>query len=954
MPNGPKTGAIRTRLVNPDTSPFEAREPGLTHLSTETGRRGNVTHVADVACPQCSNACDQAHKFCPVCGFPISEYSNKNPDDPLIGTTLPGGYVILELVGVGGMGRVYRAEQKALGRTVAVKIIHPHLLGDESASVRFITEARAASRLNHPNSVAVIDFGKNGNQLYLVMEYLRGRDLARVAYEDGPLPFRRIVDVLVQVLAALSEAHHLGIIHRDLKPENVVLEPMRTGGDFVKVVDFGLAKMKADINTTNITLPGIVCGTPDYMAPEQGRGDPIDARSDLYACGVILFQLLTGRLPFEADSPTQVVLMHLSIPPPNPAAIAPEREIPEDLVVATLLALEKDAKKRFQTADEFAMALRASIAQLDTPSGKFSYDSPSGRYQHDAGIICSSCKAIVPRGQKFCGDCGARITQASVPAGPSSLSLPRKGDRPSSIRLPLPFTARDEDIEWLEACRFEVDSTVVPVRIVGESGAGKTRLLREFLSAAAAAGDFVVETGPDPWGAEVGYHVLRSAIVGLAALPSDGGEPSHWSAATSEARRGLLEVFGKGERPESRRDVWSKPPAGSLSMEDRRFMAAEALRWAIMRAQENAERHRVVLAIDDLHNIDGSSRNAFSDVLSEPPLAAMLLIATHLPGFEPRWSGAQRPLPGLPTNVAASLVKGAAPPRSSSGEQARTVPPLYIDQLVRFNMEGGSDPPPRIADLIALRIERLPQDARRTLQALAVLGDAADLGSLRRLLPDLRTLDGNLGVLIAAGMAEERPAGISTAHPLLRDVTLATIPAAVRRELHAKAATDETGDPLPLPLEVQALHQYHAQNSFEALMLLEQVADRSAARGDSSGSVLALRRGLDLARREMFRGELDDPMRAVLIFSRKLGDALARSGDLTDADGVLREALDLAGPSGPERARVLGSLAFVARERSRGTEATGYLREALEIAKQSAANDLVHSLERMRRDWMSG
>ena len=172
------------------------------------------------------------------------------------------------------MGRVYRAEQKALGRTVAVKIIHPHLLGDESASVRFITEARAASRLNHPNSVAVIDFGKNGGQLYLVMEFLRGQRPRARRLREGPLPFRRIVDVLCQVLAALAEAHHLGIIHRDLKPENIVLEPLRSGGDFVKVVDFGLAKMRAEVATPNITSPGIVCGTPDYMAPEQGRGDP--------------------------------------------------------------------------------------------------------------------------------------------------------------------------------------------------------------------------------------------------------------------------------------------------------------------------------------------------------------------------------------------------------------------------------------------------------------------------------------------------------------------------------------------------------------------------------------------------------------------------------------------------------------------------------------------------------
>ena len=142
-------------------------------------------------CPQCAAVCDDSHRFCPSCGFPIGKIA-ASADDPLVGRTLPGGYLILELVGVGGMGRVYRAEQTTLGRTVAVKIIHPHLVGEENAAARFITEARAASRLNHPHSVGIIDFGKSPDgQLYLVMEFLRGRDLASVAYEEGPLPVRR-------------------------------------------------------------------------------------------------------------------------------------------------------------------------------------------------------------------------------------------------------------------------------------------------------------------------------------------------------------------------------------------------------------------------------------------------------------------------------------------------------------------------------------------------------------------------------------------------------------------------------------------------------------------------------------------------------------------------------------------------------------------------------------------
>jgi serine/threonine protein kinase len=897
--------------------------------------------VPELACPQCGNLCVETHKFCPVCGFPIHEFFQKSPEDPLIGTTLPGGYVLLELVGVGGMGRVYRAEQKALGRTVAVKIIHPHLLGDESASVRFITEARAASRMNHPNSVAVIDFGKNGSQLYIVMEFLRGRDLARVAYEEGPLPFRRVVDILRQVLTALSEAHHLGIIHRDLKPENIVLEQLRSGADFVKVVDFGLAKMRAEV-ASNVTSPGIVCGTPDYMAPEQGRGDPIDARSDLYACGVILYQLLTGVLPFEGDSPTQVVLMHMSKRPLDPRDAAPPRNIPRTLAEVTLKALEKDAKDRYQSADEMSEGLAAALAAAEAPA------RPASDGQ---GVICSSCGALVPRGQKFCGECGARVI-SSLPSPGKAGAQPKQRDRASMPSLPLPLTDREDDLDWLAASLMEASASFVAARMVGEHGAGKSRLLREFLDP--LIDDLVVRVGPDPWGSEVGYHTLRDAVAKLAELPADGGGPPAWASASPEARQGLAEIFGRGEPISPRGEIWSRSQRPGLSPNDRRFVVAEALRWALLRAQQQAAGRPVVLAIDDLHAVDGASKNAVFDIVSDPPPGPTLLIATHLPTFEPRWADAPRVLGGLTPTTAAALANNDALARPGSaaattGSHDHRVPPLYLDQLVRFAMEGGSSPPPRLADLIAQRIERLPHDARRTLQALAVLGDATGLAMLDRLLPEQSGFIEHVGALRVAGMVDQTDGTFSTTHPLFRDVTLATIPAAVRRELHAQAAL--IAAEMALPIEVQALHSYHAQNAFESLMLLEQVADRAAARGDQDGCVLALRRGLDLARREMFRGELDDPVRAVLIFSRKLGDALAAAGDLTDAEGVLREALDLAGPSGSERARVLGSLAYVARGRDRTIEATVYLREALELARQTDAQDLMLSLDRMRREW---
>jgi serine/threonine protein kinase len=899
------------------------------------------------SCPQCSSSCDDAHKFCPSCGFPVGKVA-VSPDDPLIGRSLPGGYLILELVGVGGMGRVYRAEQTNLGRTVAVKIIHPHLVGEENAAARFITEARAASRLNHPHSVGIIDFGKSPDGLlYLVMEFLRGRDLARVIYEDGPLPFRRIVDVLRQTLAALAEAHNEGIIHRDLKPENIIVEPVRSGGDFVKVVDFGLAKIRADTSQPSITSPGIVCGTPEYMSPEQARGDVLDARSDLYAVGVILYQLLTGKLPFEADSPTQVVLAHLTQMPRDPAEVAPERRIPKALIEVALRILSKEPVDRYQDSDELSAALGEALAIIE--------DRVSLRGPPAVAVRCPACNALNPASQKFCGECGAATTSTQMTtlpplrSQPATSITPKAGpesgieslDAASERARPgaLPFIGRQEELAWLEARRGEARS-LAGARIVGDVGVGKTRLVREFLNVASAAGDVVVQTGPDPAWAEIGYWALRRAIVNLAALPENGGGVREWVAATPEARRGLADVF----------DHESPDRAAALSPDERRFAAAEALRWAFVRASERARGHRVVLAVDDLHCVDGASRNAFADTLSDPPLVPALLIATHAPGFEPGWAAdvaAARTLGGLPTSEVAKVISQSARPSGPALLGTRTIVPLYLEQLLRYSREESGVAPPGLADVIAVRVERLPADARRVLQAAAVWGDDGDDEVLTRMLGDQVDLVEALGFLRRAGMILVDRASVRTAHPLLREVTLATIPAAVKRELHAAAAV--LCDERDLPIEVRALHESWGGTAFQALLLLERVSVLASARGDHPGAIMALRRGLELGRRELFRGELDDPLRAVLIFSRKLGEALVRGGQLNDAEGVLREALDVAGPSGKDRAAVLGALARVAHDRDRRQEARDYLREALELASRSGSHELMTSLETLRR-----
>ncbi len=889
------------------------------------------------------------------------EKLHEQPDDPLIGCTLPGGHVVLELIDVGGMGRVYRAEQKMLGRTVAVKIIHPHLLGDETVEARFITEARAASQLNHPNSVGVIDFGKFEGRLYMVMEFLRGRDLATVAHEEGPLEPERILDIMTQTLAALEEAHHNGIVHRDLKPENIVLAPLRSGGDFVKVLDFGLAKVLQQARNKRITDPGMVCGTPEYMAPEQARGDDVDHRADLYACGVLLFELLTGQLPFDGASPREVVLMHLSTLPPDPRTVAPDRGLWPEVVDVVMSALAKSPAERPATASAFAAALKDAF----TANKRLSRRA-------EGGVKCPACDSPMPANQKFCGECGTSLTQLPPESVPpfDSLPSPASSSAPSDeATFPLPFVGRDDELGWLFERRDAAAKTLVSCALVGHAGMGKTRLLDEFSSAAGGWGDVVVVVRPDPWWCEKGYFALRDAIRQLADLPDDGGDPSQWPGASPEVRAGLSTIFeraGGNNKGDDQTRSWVETPPLATEQSERRQLSAEALRWALGRAQDRAKEGQVILAIDDFHAVDGASRNAFNDVVAEPPLLPALIVGAYRPSFKAGWDEHTEVLDvrGLPTAIASSLLgDDVVVPDNTGGEIATDGPsslnhgrvsPLYVEHMLRFMQEGFEDPPNKLADMIALRIERLAAEARRVLQAVAVLGDTTRSAQLVSLLPDIAELSKQMNVLNDAGLVSIADGIIATSHPLVRDVTLASTPHAVLRGLHGRARRDVGVDHPSAPIEANALHAYHADESFEALMLLERVALARRDRDDAAGAVASLHLALNLARREMARGELDDPEAAVLMFSRKLGDALVLDGKATDAEGILAEALNLAGPVSPERSRILASLANIAQRAGRPDTAYQRLDEALAIAERGNHPTLLATLEQMRSRWVAG
>ena len=334
-------------------------------------------------CPRCETRFPTGERFC----LHDSSVLVEEEDMARLGT-LVGNYRLDKILGRGGMGTVYSGEHVYIKKPVAVKVLHPQFARYTEAVNRFLREARAASSINHPNIVDVTDFGLLGDGLvYFVMEYLDGKSLEDVIEREGAVELHRALNIANQMALALEAAHAQGVIHRDLKPDNVMLLPrpgrrdlvrLSTGDtisggpvleretmwDFVKLLDFGIAKVLVPDELTAETVQGAVFGTPEYMSPEAARGEDVDHRADIYSLGVILFDMLTGRPPFEAQAANEVLQMQIHRAPPSPREFAPHREITEAAERVILTAMQKDPSRRYQNMGELRTDLQGAYGSV--------------------------------------------------------------------------------------------------------------------------------------------------------------------------------------------------------------------------------------------------------------------------------------------------------------------------------------------------------------------------------------------------------------------------------------------------------------------------------------------------------------------------------------------------------------------------------------------------------------
>jgi eukaryotic-like serine/threonine-protein kinase len=412
--------------------------------------------------------------------------------DPLIGVVVADRYRIKEPIGRGGMGVVYRVEHARIGKLMALKLLTGELTRDPQQVARFKREAQLVSRLSHPNTVQVFDFGASDGLVYLAMEYLKGEDLGHLIRRVGPLSVERTLKIVVQICSSLAEAHQMGMVHRDLKPENIIVMQGGEDEDLIKVLDFGLAKLREGGELSEVTSRGAIVGTPYYMSPEQIRGDDVGPESDVYALGALTYACLTGTVVFDAHTPMGVLTKHLTELPESPSQRFPELKIPLSVSQLVMATLEKDPKRRLPSVTELQTSLIHELEHggkqgdverlLDFSHLRHATDAADAdaatrdeveNYERKLRQRGRAVWAVVGLALASAGFFGFRAFQRwTAPPVFTGVELEPNDAASDATRVPLPFSAKgiigkrlDKERSDRDFYRFEVPGGGTPVTL---------------------------------------------------------------------------------------------------------------------------------------------------------------------------------------------------------------------------------------------------------------------------------------------------------------------------------------------------------------------------------------------------------------------------------------------------------------------------------------------------------
>jgi serine/threonine-protein kinase len=785
----------------------------------------------------------------------------------LVGRVLGDKFKLTACIGIGGSGAVYKADQIALGRTVAVKILNEELSADTRMISRFRGEAMSASRLNHPNCVSIIDYGQAPDGLlYLAMEYVKGPTLTQLLVNENPLDVDRVLDIISQTLHGIEEAHLAGVIHADLKADNIILDQRRAGTDTVKIVDFGIARLVTGVKDVNEDRS--ISGTPEYMAPEVISGAPPSFASDIYAVGIILYELLAERTPFFAGSTTEILTNHLKA---QPQSLTLRRDnVPPTVDVVMTKALAKHPTDRYTTAAEMreaVMQIRARMRNIPTTDK------------------CVSCGASCQPAWKYCPECGTPRVRVS-----KTFEIPTLAAQAARV-LPLPFAGRKQELATLMAHMKKPAGPANGLLVIGNEGAGRSTLLRKAYDQIRSETRVVYLIVPDPSGLAAPYYPIRSLLAAVLQLGAVSTE--------ADLRRAVLAI-GLNERDVPGIAQLFGHPTSLLELEPpvrRREMV-----WSALRALERAAiNDSATIVCEDIDRFDHPSLEILRRATEPSELTLPPIVLTATTSFGEQWPAAierleigaldAADLDQIVKNISTQGMRGL-PTVQQLFETTRAVPG-HVDHVIRYLLEGGKaeDTKVSLPDLIAARLSMLARSTRDVLQAAAVLGIEPQIDVLRAMLAS-DTLDPGLADAEHHGLLGRDPGGrLEFVSRLVREIVYDATPADVRRSLHSHAASATA----KVSHDAGLLGHHHdlAGHPREAIDLLRRAGDHAATQLDDAGAGQFYYRALVSVRVAVQSGEIEDGAEKQFVsLSVKLADVLRTRGDTALARGILAEARD--------------------------------------------------------------
>jgi len=811
--------------------------------------------------------------------------------EKLVGSVFAKKYELTGLLGSGGMGFVYEAEQIGLGRSVAIKLLRPELV--ESRIDWFRAEAMAASRINHPHAVAIYDFGVTTDEVpYLVMERLRGRALSSLI-EEEPLSPERIVRIAAQCLSALDEAHACRVLHCDLTADNVIVERLRDGDDFAKVIDFGLARLH--------DVPGQdkqFVGTAEYVSPEQIRGEALSPKSDLYSMGILLYEMIVGRTPFAGRERTAVLEGHLEAEPDAPHRIIPG--CPADLGQLVLEALSKSPDSR----PESAAVMRSRLL------GVF----PSTASPTISGAPRSTRPTPPVRGD-FTRD---------VPTQHTTRLTCVLGKRDSVL------VGRAEEVAQIVSfCRGDHESQTMV--IVGQHGIGKARLTREA-TAKTGKNVEIFAGAADPSGLKLPWYPLLSVLEQILGLK---GPPSLKSLSKAAARCGLPErdVPGLAEA------FGLEGPATQLELAVRRREAQAAARRTLLIASKRFV--SAVLVFADADRYDHPSLRIIADVQRALPENLRIIITCATVPDIGTGIVDRIDLKGLPPQHARDLAQALAGgkyavPDALAVHSITGGSPASVEQLAGWIKlgHGTNNMPSLLVDLVAIRVNRLPAPARRVLQAVAIHGTVAP----RSLVESTIDEEESKALLTSSwtGLLVVDLDTLTIPTDLVAEVISACTPADVRRRLHRRAlsAYGDSG-----PAGIRAHHAEEAGESATAYGLYIIAGTDSVRRFDDPGAAVWYGHAVACAR-ELHSHGINGALPKLAEASVLLAEVLRQSGEFGLAAGICEEA-QLFGPDHKQRAMIQRTLGVIALSAGKAIEAENHLKVAIGDALRSGKREFL-------------